>query len=158
MHRPGWTAHAPVGPPTPRWTAVPGGYAGPTGEQGSNGGTAVQLTGSTATHRHPSTYTTGPRPPQSVPGRASASVLGGATPELLLRQGPLDRARGHIEGIRSGLADVSPARTRKFDPCAWCSWRPACLRDESIDARACREFKTVKASELVDAIRKRMKE
>ncbi len=70
----------------------------------------------------------------------------------------LDRARSHIEGIRSGLADVSPARTRKFDPCAWCSWRPACLRDESIDARACREFKTVKASELVDAIRKRMKE
>jgi len=44
----GWTANAPmdrsppVGPLTPRWTAVATGYRGPTGEQGSNGGTGVQ--------------------------------------------------------------------------------------------------------------------
>ncbi len=67
LRRPAWTAHAPVGPPTPRWTAVTGGYGGPTGEQGSIRGTGVQQTGSKTTHRHstahrhPSTYTTGPR-------------------------------------------------------------------------------------------------
>ncbi|MBE6475861.1 MAG: hypothetical protein E7Z95_09900 [Actinomyces succiniciruminis] len=31
-----WKCTAPVGPPTPRWTAVTGGYGGPTGEQWSN--------------------------------------------------------------------------------------------------------------------------
>jgi len=79
MHRPGWAAHAPldrprpVGPPTPRWTAVTGGYGGPTGEQGSKRATGVQRGNSGPTgrfdghvhrhptaHRHPSTYTTGP--------------------------------------------------------------------------------------------------
>ena len=74
----------------------------------------------------------------------------------LIIAGALGRAKEHIEGIRAGLAAVSPARTRKFDPCAWCSWRAACLRDESLDARACREFKTVKAADLIGEIRKKM--
>ena len=56
VHRPGWTAHAPLDRCNRRLRR-------------SNRGTAVQLTGSTATHRHPtahrhpSTYTTGPSEP-----------------------------------------------------------------------------------------------
>jgi len=39
----------------------------------------------------------------------------------------------HVDGIRSGEAAPSPARTKKTDACAYCAWRTACLFDESLD-------------------------
>ena len=64
----------------------------------------------------------------------------------------LERAREQIEGIRSGRADAEPARSGKYDPCAFCSWRGACLRDESLDARRVREVAPMKAAELMEAL------
>ncbi len=49
-----------LGPLACAWTAVTGVYGGPTGAQGSNGGTGVQLAGVPATHRLPSAHATGP--------------------------------------------------------------------------------------------------
>ncbi len=48
LRRPWLDRLRPVGPLTPRWTAVTSVYGGPTGGQGSNGGTGVQLAGFTA--------------------------------------------------------------------------------------------------------------
>ena len=66
----------------------------------------------------------------------------------------LDRARAHIEGIRAGMAAASPARTRKYDPCAWCDWRGCCLRDESLDAQNTRQIRPLKAAEFLDELRR----
>ena len=39
----------------------------------------------------------------------------------------------HVDGIRSGEAAPSPARTKKTDACEWCDWKRACLFDEELD-------------------------
>ena len=65
----------------------------------------------------------------------------------------LARAREHIDGIRAGLAAAAPMRTRKYNPCQWCAWREACLRDESLDARTARELAPMKAAAFAEALK-----
>ena len=88
----------------------------------------------------------------------TSSISADANGFDLIVQNALDRAREQIEGIRSGVSDAEPARSGKYDPCAYCRWRGACLRDESLDAAHVRAVGGLKAAELLGAIAERKDE
>lgn len=65
----------------------------------------------------------------------------------------LEKAAEHLDGIRSGLAQASPARFRQKNPCQYCDWRGVCLFDERMDARRVRRFETMRGDEVLKKLK-----
>ncbi|MBQ4088457.1 MAG: PD-(D/E)XK nuclease family protein [Clostridia bacterium] len=65
----------------------------------------------------------------------------------------LDRAAAHVDGIRMGEAEPSPARTRRSDPCKYCDFRSACHFDDALDAARVRRFEDVTNDEVITRLR-----
>ena len=65
----------------------------------------------------------------------------------------LKKAGEHLDGIRSGAAEVAPARFRQKNPCQYCDWRGACLFDERLDAACARRFPTIRGDEALEKMK-----
>lgn len=65
----------------------------------------------------------------------------------------LSRAGEHLDGIRAGLAQASPATLRQQNACQYCDWRAICLFDERLDARRARRFETIKSDEVLERLK-----
>ena len=65
----------------------------------------------------------------------------------------LDNAAAHVERIRMGEADASPARTKKSDPCRFCDFRSACHFDDTLDAARVRRFEEISNEEVIERLR-----
>lgn len=66
----------------------------------------------------------------------------------------LENAARHVDLIREGQAQASPARTRKIDPCRFCDYRKSCLFDESLNAARVRRLEEMKNDEVVERLRR----
>ena len=65
----------------------------------------------------------------------------------------LSAAKGHLDAICDGRAEIAPARFRQQNPCAYCDWRGVCLFDERMDARRVRRFAPLRADEAMEKIK-----
>ena len=65
----------------------------------------------------------------------------------------LGNAAAHVESIRMGRADASPARTKKTDPCKFCDYKSVCLFDDRLDAKRIRKYKSIPAEEVLELLR-----
>lgn len=65
----------------------------------------------------------------------------------------LDNAAAHVEHIRMGQAEASPARTKKSDPCKFCDFRSACHFDDTLDAARVRRFEEMSNDEVIQRLR-----
>lgn len=72
--------------------------------------------------------------------------------DLVIRR-TLENAARHVDSIRAGDAQASPARTRRLDPCRYCDYRSACLFDETLDAARVRRMEDMKNDEVVERLR-----
>lgn len=66
----------------------------------------------------------------------------------------LEKAGQHLDAIRTGMAEVSPASFRQRTPCAYCDWHSICLFDNRMDAKCVRRFKTMKGDAVIEALKK----
>jgi ATP-dependent helicase/nuclease subunit B len=82
----------------------------------------------------------------------SSSALERSDFELVIAR-TLENAARHVDSIRAGSAQASPARTRKLDPCRYCDYRKACLFDESLSAARVRRMEDMKNDEVVERLR-----
>ena len=57
------------------------------------------------------------------------------------------------DGIRSGTAAPSPARTNKTNPCSYCDFRDACHFDDNMDAALVRRFGDMTNEEVIIRLR-----
>ena len=72
--------------------------------------------------------------------------------EALMKK-TLEKAGEHLDAIRSGLAQASPAIFRQQNACQYCDWRSICLFDDRLDGRHARRFETIKADEVLKRLK-----
>ena len=70
----------------------------------------------------------------------------------------LENAARHVDGIRSGQAAASPARTRRSNPCSYCDFRSACHFDDNMDAARVRRFEDMSNDEVISLLRSQAEE
>ena len=65
----------------------------------------------------------------------------------------LAAAKGHLDAICDGRAEIAPARFRQQNPCAYCDWRGVCLFDERMDERRVRRFRPIRGDEVLERLK-----
>lgn len=65
----------------------------------------------------------------------------------------LKKAAEHLDGIRTGMADIAPASFRRRMPCTYCDWHSICLFDDRMDAACVRRFKTMKSEAVIEELK-----
>ena len=70
-----------------------------------------------------------------------------------LTERALVMAGAHLDGIRSGRAEIAPIRFRQQNPCQYCDWRGICLYDERMDAACARRFRPMRSDEVLEKLK-----